>query len=116
MREAHGSRVYVTEGERDCEAVNFEGINAVGTVTGAGGTPCDDSLRPLLPYEGVMWPDADDVGRAHMHRIAARLVELGAHVLWVNWPEAPDGGGASDYFKDTGHTAETIAARVQPEH
>jgi hypothetical protein len=116
MREPRESLVYVTEGEKACEILTMQGLNAVGTVTGAGGTPCDESLRPLLDYEVVLWPDADDVGRGHMQRIAARLVTLGAHeVKWIAWEDAPEGGDAADYFKDNRlHAPETLAALVQP--
>src|SRR5439155_135891 len=70
--------VVVAEGEHATDALLARGIvPAVGTVTGASGTPTDDVLRVLTGRDVVLWTDADDPGRAHMQRIAARLAALG---------------------------------------
>ena len=69
--------VVVTEGERAAEALQVAGVCAVGTVTGANGVPCDDSLRPIMTREIILWPDQDDQGIQHMFRVGRRLVELG---------------------------------------
>jgi hypothetical protein len=93
--------VVVVEGERACDALRARGIAAVGTITGANGTPSDDVLRPLLARPVVLWPDADTPGRAHMARIAARLAALGhANVRSVHWAAAPPHGDAADYSGD----------------
>jgi len=91
---ADGAEVVVTEGEKAAEALRDLGIEAVGTVTGAGGTPGDDALGPLVRLSVVLWPDNDDLGRQHMNRIAARLAVLGCmNVRVVDWLEAPTHGG-----------------------
>jgi hypothetical protein len=91
----------MTEGEGACDALHRKGVAAVGTVTGARGTPSDDVLGLLVPYRVRLWPDNDQPGRDHMARIAARLVALGClDVAVVEWPGAPDAGDAANYQDD----------------
>lgn len=92
--------VVVTEGEKDADSLNGRGVAAVGTVTGASGTPCRKSLAVLLPYYVILWPDddADGKGRKHMERVAQRLTAMGHQdVRIIKWPDAPDKGGAADF-------------------
>jgi hypothetical protein len=92
-----GSLVVVVEGERACDALVARGIDAVGTVTGASGTPSDKTLRRLVGRDVVLWPDADAVGRDHMRRVAARLAALGGAARWYDpAPGAHDGRDAAD--------------------
>ena len=72
-----GSPVVVTEGESSREDLRSMGIASVGTVTGAGDTPGNDTLRPLIRLRPMLWPDNDEPGHPHMNRIAARLSALG---------------------------------------
>jgi putative DNA primase/helicase len=98
----HGSSVVLVEGEKARDALTQRGVLAVGTVTGAGGTPTDDVLRVLGGYDVTLWADADMPGRRHMQRIAARLTELGiSHRLVDPWPEATDGRDAADWSDGT---------------
>lgn len=92
--------VVITEGEKDAESLNGRGIAAVGTVTGASGTPCRESLGVLLQYNVILWPDndADGKGRKHMERVAQRLTAMGHQdARIVHWTDAPDKGGAADF-------------------
>jgi hypothetical protein len=89
--------VFVCEGEKAAKALIDAGYNAVGTVGGAGVTPSDDSLSPLLGHPVCLWPDNDDPGREHMRRIAERLLAHDhAEVLTMVWPDAPAKGDAHD--------------------
>lgn len=89
----------ITEGEKARDALKVRGIAAVATVTGADGTPNDEALRPLLGHPVLLWPDADDPGRAHMARITTALQRLGHRdVRVVTWREAPAKGDAFDFF------------------
>src|SRR5439155_12284673 len=90
--------VVVAEEEHATDALLARGlVPAVGTVTGASGTPTDDVLRVLTGRDVVLWTDADDPGRAHMQRIAARLAALGIAVRWYDpAPDATDGQDAAD--------------------
>jgi putative DNA primase/helicase len=96
------SRVYLTEGESDCEALCKRGLVAVATVTGASGDPCDDSLLVLRKFDVALWPDNDDAGCAHMERTAQRLMAMGSDCSLVEWTDAPPKGGADDYFAHGG--------------
>lgn len=101
--------VVVCEGEKATDAAAEMGLLAVGTVTGAAGTPSTAVLAPLQGREVWLWPDNDAEGRAHMARIAA-LVQPPPR--WVVWPEAPPKGDAADYAR-AGGTAEGVAALLR---
>lgn len=97
-----GVHVVVTEGEKAADSLQRRGFVAVGTVTGAAGCPDEDALKPVANHNGTvcLWPDNDDVGRAHMERIASRLVGMGNRVSMITWPDAPLHGDAADYKGD----------------
>ena len=80
-----GSLVVVVEGEKVRDALTERGILVAGTVTGASGTPSPAALEVLVGKDVVLWPDADGPGRAHMQRIAERLVALGIRPRWLEW-------------------------------
>jgi len=89
-------RVVVTEGEKAADALGVLGVLTVATVTGAASTPSAAVLESLQGREVILWPDADEAGRAHMDRVARVLVDLGIAVRLVDWAEAPDKGDAAD--------------------
>ncbi|MBA2277416.1 MAG: AAA family ATPase [Chloroflexia bacterium] len=113
------SEVVVTEGEKARDALARLSTPALGTVTGAEGTPNDAMLRPLLKVPAVyLWPDNDDPGRSHMTAVAARLVALGhPDVRMIERHDAPPKDDAAD-FEAAGGTADDVrrlkatAARV----
>lgn len=86
----------VTEGEKAAFYLTHRGIPALGSVTGASGTPGEEALAPLAGRTVVLWPDADEEGRAHMQRIADALEGI-AEVRVYEWPEAPNKGDAADH-------------------
>lgn len=88
--------VIVAEGEEAAMALLNAGFRALGTVTGASGTPSDAVLHGLRGHHVVLWPDADDVGRTHMGRVAERLIGVAGSVRLLTWPDAPGGGDAAD--------------------
>ena len=106
-----GEAVVVAEGEKATDALSSLGILAVGTVTGANGTPCEQALHPLLGHETRLWPDAHGVGFEHMDRIAGRLMTMGHEDLkHAVWGDAPEGGDAADAIAqgvDVGELLET---------
>ena len=89
--------VVVVEGEKAADALLEAGLWALGTVTGAGGTPDAEALRVLEGFEVVLWPDTDDLGRAHMERIAEALRGVAAEVRIFEWHDAPEKGDAADH-------------------
>jgi hypothetical protein len=92
--------VVVTEGEKSADSLITAGLQAVGTVTGAAATPGRATLADLTGRDVVLWPDADEVGRKHMERIALGLVGIAASVRRIDWPDAPEHGDAADYPGD----------------
>lgn len=110
---ADSPSVVLCEGEKATDALLRLGVAAVGTVTGAATTPCDEVLRPLLNRTAYLWADADESGRQHMERIARRLYALGHQdTRWVTWSEAPPGGDAAD-FVERGATREDVERLLQ---
>jgi putative DNA primase/helicase len=96
---ADAKGVVIAEGEKATDALLSNGIPAVGTVTGASGTPGDDALRPLLSCPVYLWPDNDSTGHKHMKRIGEVLLRLGHRdVRVIAWKGAPEKGDAADLF------------------
>ena len=90
--------IVLVEGEKTRDALAQRGVCAVGTVTGASGTPSDEVLRELAGYDVVLWTDADVPGRRHMRRISARLAALEIpHRLVDPWPHRTEGRDAADW-------------------
>lgn len=89
--------IVVCEGEKSAFALTYRGIPAVGTVTGAAGTPSPDSLSVLKERKVILWPDADEPGLLHMRRIGKQLVRMGCEVSWFEWEEAEEHGDAADH-------------------
>lgn len=95
--------VVLAEGEKATDALLQNGIAVLGTVTGASGTPSDDTLRVLLGRPVYLWPDNDDAGRKHMNKIGAALLRLGHRDFRIiEWKDAPDKGDAADLFRQEG--------------
>lgn len=89
--------VVLVEGEKACDALLGARVLAAGTVTGAQTIPSDEALRPLVGRDVICWADNDEPGRAHMRRIAERLLVLGARsVRLACWHEGAEGADAHD--------------------
>ena len=99
--------VVLVEGEKAALALHALGIAAVGTVTGAAGTPSRKVLGDLEGRAVLLWPDNDVAGREHMRRIATTLEDM-AVVAWIDWPGAPEKGDAADFVVD--HDADGVRA------
>jgi 5S rRNA maturation endonuclease (ribonuclease M5) len=110
--------VVVTEGEKAADSLRARGVVAVGTVTGAAATPSDDVLADLAGRHVILWPDADDAGRAHMRRIGERLVGMAASVRVAEWRDGGKGADAADYPGDPWDILDTaelyVAGSTEP--
>ena len=102
-----GLMVIVTEGEQAAEALWPWNIPAFGTVTGASGTPGEDALAILLPFDVILWPDHDAAGVDHMARVARSMIRLGISVRRLEWGERK-GDDAADYVSSGGTHAELV--------
>lgn len=89
--------VIVVEGEKARDALESIQIPALGTVTGASGTPSSKALETLRSRDIILWPDNDDKGRSHMDRVAEGLQGVAASVRVYTWNEAPEKGDAADH-------------------
>lgn len=89
--------IVLVEGEKARDALDAAMFFALGTVTGATGTPGPAALEVLRDRRVCLWPDNDDQGRAHMERVAQALEGIAAEVLVYTWHEAPDKGDAVDH-------------------
>jgi hypothetical protein len=90
--------VFVCEGEADTMALANAGYRALGTVTGASTIPSGAALAVLVGLDIVLWPDNDRAGVQHMQAIAQQISGVVHSLRWVEWPDAPEGGGAADYL------------------
>lgn len=108
-----GRTVVVCEGESAAEALWSWRVPAVGTVTGAAGTPGEDALGVLLPFDVVLWPDHDEPGEAHMARIAGWLARNGSTARRLVWAGARDKGDDAADFVHLGGTPDTLDLMVQ---
>ncbi len=88
--------VVVAEGERAADAIAAAGFHALGTTCGAASTPSLQALEVLRGRDVVLWPDADDVGRKHMTRIAGLLEPVARRILWVDPSGRATGWDAAD--------------------
>jgi hypothetical protein len=91
--------LFVVEGERAAACLDGIGAQAVGTVTGALGTPGAAPLELLRGRQVVLWPDADTVGARHMERVAAVLAGVAAGVRTFSPAGVPEGGDAADWIE-----------------
>lgn len=107
-----GEVVIVTEGERARDAIiDTTSYPALATVTGASGTPGEDALSPLLPFDVVLWPDHDEPGEHHMARVAATIIRLGGRARRLSWGHEK-GDDAAD-FLERGGTRVTLELLVR---
>ena len=92
--------VFISEGEKDAEALSHAGLVATTAPMGAGKWP--DSFAPyFVARRVVILPDADEPGRQHGQLVAASLYGVAAEVKVLDLPGAKD---AAEWF-GLGHTA-----------
>lgn len=85
---AGDTSILIVEGEKTADVVRRLGHRpALGTVTGANGTPDIEVLRVLRGRHVVLCPDNDEPGRAHMSHIGSSLSGIAAS---ISWQEPPD--------------------------
>jgi putative DNA primase/helicase len=92
-----GAEIFVTEGEKDADALVGLGLEATTHAGGAG------KWRPVYGQllSGacvVLLPDNDDAGRRHMEAVEQSLQPLAAGVCRLDLPGLPPKGDASDWI------------------
>ena len=102
-------KVYVVEGEKDCNNLASVGLYCVSAEDGAGGkTKWHDSYtQELTGKDVVIIPDNDDVGRQFAEDIAARINPVTKSLKVVDirkiWTELPKKGDVSDLIQHYGN-------------
>lgn len=109
-----GATVILCEGEAATEALWTWRVPALGTVTGASGTPGEDALSVLLPYDAVTWEDRDEPGHGHMERCARWLDRQGNRARRLVWG-SEKGDDAAD-FRARGGTRSELADMIAAAH
>lgn len=92
-RRRTAATVVITEGEKaaDAAATLFPD-HAIATWPSGCKAIDKADWSPLRGRSVILWPDADDVGREAMAKLAARLLTLDCTVQVVNLPPAVTGG------------------------
>jgi putative DNA primase/helicase len=107
-----GAEVLITEGEKAADAA-AQLFPAHAVCTWASGCKAIDKAdwQPLRGRACVLWPDADDVGRQAMAKLASRLLALGCTVRVVTVPATqPPGWDLADAIADKWTPAMTAKA------
>lgn len=77
--------VFLVEGEATAEALRAMNLPALATF-GVSYKPEPAALEALRDRNIILWPDADDVGRAHMLDMAKRLSGIASALRWIEPP------------------------------
>jgi len=96
-------RVWLTEGEKACEAVEARQELAVCAAWGASQADFGLAFEALRGRDVLLWPDNDQPGREYMARVKRHLHEQGIarSIAVVNAPVPPK-GDAVEYFASGG--------------
>jgi putative DNA primase/helicase len=92
-----GRTVYITEGEKDADALTALGLTATTNPMGAGKWK-DEHSATLTGADVVVLPDNDEAGWQHAEAVAASLTAHGCAVRVVQLPGVPDKGDVSDWI------------------
>ncbi len=94
-------RVYICEGEKDCDLLHDLGFAATTNPMGAGKWP--EHFAPhFLDKEVVCLPDNDSPGRAHMQQVAAALEPVARRVVVCTLPGLAEKGDVADFLTSYG--------------
>jgi hypothetical protein len=94
---ARGIPIFLTEGEKDADALAPLGLEATTHAGGAGKWRSEYAV-PLRAAHVVLLPDNDDPGRAHMLDIEQSLRPFAASVRRLDLPGLPPKGDVSDWL------------------
>ena len=101
--------VFITEGEKDVDAIRTLGGVATTNAMGAGAWR-DEYGEALRDRRVAILPDNDDAGRIHAREVAESLADVAAEVRITNVPGLPeDGGDITDYLETGG----TLSGLIQ---
>jgi putative DNA primase/helicase len=107
-------RVFVCEGEKDCDRLAGLGLAATCNHGGAGKWRPEHTaaLRAAAVAEVVVIPDNDDPGRSHAQAVVTSCAAAGLAVKQLELAGLPPKGDAADWL-DAGHTREELQALAE---
>ena len=108
---ALGYRVFIVEGEKDCETLAGYGITATTNAMGAGKWK-EALAEHFAGADVIVIPDNDDAGRNHANDVARSLAGKAARIRMLELPGLPDKGDVSDWFA-AGGTVEAFNDLVE---
>jgi AAA domain len=108
---AEQERVFIAEGEKDCDALCALGVAATTNAAGAGKWTEDHTaaLVAAAIQEAVILPDNDAPGEKHALAVAASCHAAGLRTKIVRLPGLPPKGDVSDWLAQ-GHTCDELLA------
>ncbi|MCR5875145.1 AAA family ATPase [Phenylobacterium sp. J426] len=111
IREAIGAGavIFVTEGEKDADALQREGLVATCNAMGAGKWP-EELVEHFVGADVVILPDNDDAGRNHAAVVGAALAGKAKRIRVLDLPNLPPKGDVSDWLNEGGEAVELLAA------
>jgi hypothetical protein len=113
---AAGRTVFITEGEKDCEAAVAIHLDATCNQGGTGGGWRPQYNEAFKGADVVIIPHNDEAGRKHAEKVAASLKPIAAKVrilrLWEAWQDCPVKGDLADWLQVPDHTREALDALV----
>ena len=68
-----GTEVWFVEGEECAKRLNAMGVTAVSGYWGSSQKDFGDSLKALMDFRVICWPDNDDAGKSYMSNVARQL-------------------------------------------
>ena len=106
---AEQPRVFVAEGEKDCDALWALGLAATTNAAGAGKWTEEHTaaLVGVAIPEVIVLPDNDEPGERHASAVATSCQSAGLRVSIVRLPGLPPKGDVSNWL-DAGHTREEL--------
>jgi hypothetical protein len=106
--------ICIAEGEKDCDnlVTAFAGKRITATTNFDGAGKWRDEYAVFFAGKKVIiFPDNDDVGRAHAQRVAASVYPLALGVKVVELPGLSEKGDVSDYLKT--HSVDDLLSEIK---
>ncbi len=104
---AKAERVFICEGEKDCDALSAAGVTATTSPAGAGKF-LPEYAGCLEGKEIIVIPDNDAPGKQHAEDVAAKVHERARLVKVLQIPGLPAKGDVSDWLSNGGNVAELM--------
>jgi hypothetical protein len=102
----HPPRIYLCEGEKDCDRLRKDwGVTATTNPGGAGNWDPEFDAS-FAGSETILLEDNDEAGRKRTAKLAPRLTRAGAIVKVVRFTELPEGGDISDWLDRDGRQSD----------